>query len=194
MLLDKYPQYIETDGTKFKINTDFRVALRCFEVIDDDTIDDYERALAVTYLLLGEIPFDKIDKILPLLQRYLSCNESKEEDGKPDMDLLHDEKYIVASFMSDYQIDLSKIDYMHWWQFITLVGGLTNDCILNRVREIRTMDVKDYKGKARQKILKAKEQLALPAKSHRLSKEEEDALDKFDSLLAQPSTLKGTEN
>lgn len=186
MLLNKYPEAIEVDGVRYKLNTDFRVALRCFEVIDDEEVDEYERTLAITYLLLGDIPFDKLDKILPLLKRYLSCGEEQNEEeleSKRDMDLLHDEKYIVASFMSDYNMDLSKIGHIHWWQFITLVGGLTNDCILNRVREIRTMDLKDYKGKARQKLQRAKEQLALPPRKHKLSQEEIDALDKFDELL-----------
>ena len=185
MLLGNYPEYIEVDGEKLKLNTDFRTALKCFEVIDDPNIDDYERTFAVAYLLLDDIPFEKLDKIMPLLKRYLSCGEDNHSDGKPDMDLLHDEKYVVASFMSDYQIDLSKTDYIHWWQFMTLVGGLTEDCILNRVRQIRTMDLKDYKGKARQKLAKAKEQLALPTKAHRLSQEEEDAMEKFDALFTK---------
>lgn len=185
MLLNNYPDSIEVKGKRYKLNTDFRVALRCFEVIDDDNIDDYERGFAITYLLIGDIPFDELNDILPLLKKYLSCNENNddEEETKPDMDLLYDEKYIIASFMSDYQMDLSRIEYLHWWQFVTLVGGLTNDCILNRVREIRTMDLKDYKGKARQKLQKAKEQLALPHKHYKLSKEEEDAMAEFDKKL-----------
>lgn len=186
MYLNSYPQSIEVDGIQYKLNTDFRVALRCFEIIDDENIDEYERTLAITYLLLGDIPFDKLDKILPLLKKYLCCGEERDEEeieSKRDMDLLHDEKYIIASFMSDYNIDLSQIEHIHWYQFITLLSGLTNDCILNRVREIRTMDLKDYKGKARAKLQRAKEQLALPPRHHRLSQEEEEAMARFEEKL-----------
>ena len=30
-----YPEYATIDGKEYKINTDFNVALRCFEVIED---------------------------------------------------------------------------------------------------------------------------------------------------------------
>lgn len=184
MLSSKYPEYIETKKRRYKLNTDFRVAVRCFEVINDTSIDDYERNIAITYLLTNEIPFDDLEDVNKLLIKYLQCGESNEqEQGTRDMDLLHDEKYIEASFMSDYHMDLSQVEYLHWWQFITLIQGLTNDCILNRVREIRTMDIKDFKGKARTKIVKAKEQLALPPLKNRLTQEEEDALDAFYSQL-----------
>lgn len=182
MLLSSYPEFIEVDGQQFKINTDFRVALRCFEVIEDDSIDDYERSLAVIYLLLGDIPNVNLDKVLNLLTKYLRCGEEPKEESTRDMDMLYDEKYIVASFMSDYNMDLSTVSFLHWYQFVTLLGGLTNDCILNRVREIRTMDTKDYKGKAKTKIEKAKRELALPVK-HVRSDDEKDAMAKFDALF-----------
>ena len=188
MLSSNYPEYIEVDEHKYKLNTDFRVALRCFEVIEDTNIDDYERTLAIVYLLLGEIPFNKLEKILPLLERYLSCDMEPEENRKPDMDLLFDEKYIVASFMSDYQLDLSKVKDLHWWQFITLIGGLTNDCILNRVREIRTSDLNDFKGKARHKLSEAKKALALPVRQPVKSREEIEAMERFNALFPEDNS------
>lgn len=184
MLLSNYPEYIEVGDQLFKLNTDFRVALRCFEVIEDNDIDDYERSLALIYLLLGDVPTNvDLDKVLQLLCKYLRCGQAEDDGTKPrDMDLLYDEKYIVASFMSDYRLDLSTIDYLHWYQFITLLGGLTNDCILNRVRELRTMETKDYKGKTKTKLERAKRELALPTK-HVQSDEEKDAMAKFDALF-----------
>lgn len=184
MLSSNYPEYIEVDGHQFKLNTDFRVAIRCFEVIEDNDIDDYERSLALIYLLLSDIPTNvDLGKVLKLLTKYLRCGEAEDDGVKTrDMDILYDEKYIVASFMSDYRMDLSTVEYLHWYQFCTLLGGLTNDCILNRVREIRTMDTKDYKGKAKAKIERAKRELALPVK-HVQSDEEKNAMAKFDALF-----------
>ena len=46
-----YPEYAEIDGKQYKLNTDFKVALKCFEVIEDDLICDEERSLAIIYLL-----------------------------------------------------------------------------------------------------------------------------------------------
>ena len=39
---------------KYKINSDFRVAIECDKVSKDNKIDDTERALAIIYLLFGE--------------------------------------------------------------------------------------------------------------------------------------------
>lgn len=178
-----YPDRIEVDGVEFVLNTDFRTAIRCFEIIEDDSIDDYERALAVIYLLLGDIPRNtNLNKIMKILQKYLSCgnDEKRSKTEKKDMDFIQDEKYIVASFMSDYHIDLSKNEPMHWWHFINLLNGLTGECVLNKVREIRTCDLKDFKGKSKDKIAKAKRQLALKDK---MTQEDEAALAKFNALF-----------
>lgn len=192
MLSSKYPEYIETSKRKYKLNTDFRNAIRCFEILEDSEISDYERSLAVTYVLLGDIPFDDLEEVNTLLIKYLQCGQSNEElqqQTTRDMDLLYDQKYIEASFMSDYKMDLSQVQ-LHYWQFLTLLQGLTEECILNRVREVRTMDLKDFKGKARTRLTKAKQELALPPLKNRLTQEENDALDAFDAQLSEQANKK----
>lgn len=179
-----YPKYVEVDGYKFLLDTDYRIAIRCFEVIDDDSISDYERSLAVIYLLVGDIPQEvNLEKLLNVLKKYLSCGQVEEKTSKPlkkDMDLIQDEKYIVASFMSDYHLDLSTDQHIHWWHFCNLLNGLTGDCVLSKVREIRTCDLKNYKGKSKELMAKAKAELALKEK---VTQEDEDALNKFDALF-----------
>ena len=48
------PQYVKIKDKRYKINSDFRVALKCDKVAKDSKIDDTERALAIIYLLFGE--------------------------------------------------------------------------------------------------------------------------------------------
>ena len=52
--MNKYPEYAEVNGKRYKINTDFRVAIECNRIAQDNTIGDYERALAIIYTLFGE--------------------------------------------------------------------------------------------------------------------------------------------
>lgn len=177
-----YPEYAEIDGVKYKLNTDYRVALKCFDVINDAEIGDVERALAVIYLLFGIIPNDNLDKFLEKASIFLQCGEKQGEGGgqKQDMDFNADEPYILASFMSDYRIDLASTD-MHFWKYIDLIKGLTEHCILSKVREIRTYDLSDIKdSKTRAKIIRAKEAVKLPEK---LTREEQEVLDEFESLF-----------
>ena len=177
-----YPEYAEVAGVQYKLNTDYRVALKCFEVIEDTRICDEERALAVIYLLFGEVPTDLLEDFLRIAGVYLRCGEKEETQASSnrDMDFTADEKYIAASFMSDYQIDLYKAD-MHFWQYIHLIQGFTERSVMSRVREIRNYDLDELKDpKTRAKMVKAKEAVALPEK---FSKVEQEAIDEFEKLF-----------
>ena len=124
------PEYVKIGDKKYKINTDFRVAIECDQVANDSSIGEYERPLAIIYLLYGEEglkDFDNHVKLLELAKKYLACGKNLEvsDSKEKDMDFKQDMDYIEASFMSDYQIDLSKIK-MHWWTFFKLLNGLSN--------------------------------------------------------------------
>lgn len=166
-----YPEYVEVENKRYKINTDFRVAIECNRIAEDDNIGDFERALAIIYTLFGDdginIP-DHYEKLLELAEKYLLCGKEidKKSNEKLDMDFVEDMDYIEASFMSDYHIDLANLE-MHWWKFNNLMNGLSNSelgncCVLNRIRNLRTYDVSQIKDKKeRDKILKAKKQVEL---------------------------------
>lgn len=161
-----YPEYAEIKNKQYKIDTNFETALWCFEIIEDETITDYERALAIVYLLFGFIPNENIDLFLLKAKNYLQCGKSDEEHNqeKKDMDFIQDRRYINSSFMSDYHIDLSK-EKLHFWQFVELLEGLTEECVLNRVRDLRDYNLNEIKDvKKRDKIKKAQSRVALKNK------------------------------
>ena len=178
----RYPEYAEVKGIKYKINTDYRVALRCFEVIEDTDISDEERALAVVYLLFGDVPMEDVGEFLRIAGNYLRCGEkeSSQDAGARDMDFIADERYIVASFMSDYRIDLSSVD-MHFWQYIQLIQGFTENSIMSRIRDIRNYDMSELKDpKSRAKMAQAKAAVALPDK---FTKDEKKTIEEFEKLF-----------
>lgn len=165
-----YPKYVEVGDKTYPINTDFRIAIECNRIAEDNSIGNLERALAVIYTLFGEEALDDTehyDRLLELAQKYLCCGKELEENNeKPDMDFIEDMDYIEASFMSDYKIDLSNVE-MHWWKFFNLMNGLSNSemgncCVLNRIRNLRTFNTKDIKDeKERRRIEKEKSKVAL---------------------------------
>lgn len=165
-----YPKYVEVGNKQYPINTDFRVAIECNRIAEDNSIGNLERALAVIYTLFGEEALDDTehyDKLLELAQKYLCCGKELEDNNeKPDMDFIEDMDYIEASFMSDYKIDLSNVE-MHWWKFFNLINGLSNSemgncCVLNRIRNLRTFNTKDIKDeKEKRRIEKEKSKVAL---------------------------------
>ena len=159
-----YPEYANINGKEYKIDTDYNVALECFKIADDDSITDYERVLAVSYLLFGVVPDDEeLNDFVNKAKLYLQCGKTREEqeENKKDMDFIQDRSYINSSFMSDYKVDLSKTD-LHFWQFIELLEGLTENCSLNRIRDLRNYDLSEIKdAKQRNKIEKLKKKFAL---------------------------------
>lgn len=188
-----YPEEIEINEKTYKINTDYRYALACFEALEDEDINDIARAMALVSILLGQekddevvtpdFTYEELSQAIPLLIKYLSHNEGEEETRgvtKRDMDFIQDRKYINASFMSDYRIDLDSIE-MHWWKFCELLEGLTDKCVLNRVRDLRNTDLSEYKdSKTINKLQRAMQSVALKNKR---TKEEQDAVDEFESLF-----------
>lgn len=189
-----YPEYAEVNGKQYKINTDFRIAIECQEIATDESISDFERALAIIYKLFGDDGIntpEHYERLLELAKKYLSCGkEVINSDEEPDMDFIQDMDYIEVSFMSDYNIDLTNTE-MHWWKFFNLMNGLSNSeigncCVLNRVRNLRTYDTKDIKDqKQLEKIKKAKEQVALKKKKveKKLTKQQEKNIDDFYKTL-----------
>lgn len=180
------PEYVKINDKKYKINTDFRVALKCDSIAKDETISDSERSLAIIYLLYGDEGLNDKEnwqKLLELAVKYLLCGEEKQEEKEePSMDFEQDFNYIKASFMTDYKIDLNNAQ-IHWWDFYTYLNGLTDKCVLNRIREIREYDVSDIKDhKTKEKIMKQKEQFALKIKYAKPTQKQKESADKFYKL------------
>lgn len=185
------PEYVKINHKKIKINTDFRIALKCDEIAKNIEISDYERSLAIIYLLFGNEGINahqSYEKLLELAIKYLSCGQEKtDNDKEQDMDFVQDINLIKASFRSDYGINLDK-EEMHWWEFNNLLNGLSNSefgncCILNRIRNLRTYDTSKLEDKKQKKeIEEAKEYWALKKEKTILTKEQQQSIDTFYQL------------
>lgn len=173
-----YPTKAEINGEIYDLNTSYKTALRCFEVINDNRIGDTERTLAVCKLLYGFVPTTDLDAFLDKAILFLSCGEKREDEAdRRVFDHNYDFKYVTASFASDYHIDLTKED-LHWWRYCELLSGLTRHSILSRVIEIREYDLSEVKdAKSRADIMRAKEEVALPILE---TEEEREIREKFE--------------
>lgn len=163
--MTNYPQFAQVKGEKYKINTDYKIALKCEEIAKSD-VPDEERGMAVLYLLFGDKGLKDShnwEELLKIAIKYLRCGKevNNEENEEANMCFIQDRAYIEASFFSDYKIDLSATE-MHWWKFYNLLCGLTEDCVLNRVRFVRDYDISQIKdSKEKEKWIKQKQQVAL---------------------------------
>ncbi len=190
--MTEYPEFAEIDGELYKINTDYKYALVCFRIINDPSISDIERAIAIVSVLFGREDKDgnvigiprNLEKALQKASFFLSCGKEKDniKNVKKDMDFEYDKEFIYASFISDYKIDL-ETENMHFWKFCSLISGLTENSILNRVRDLRNTNLSDYKDpKTKSKMQEAMQRVALPEESN-YDKEDIEALNEFNRLL-----------
>lgn len=167
--MNSYPKYAQIGNKKYKINTDFKIAIKCNSIAEDTSISDEERAIAVIYILFGDKVFkngEDLSKLLEIAVKYLSCGKKVKEERinkeNVDFDFEEDWEYIKASFFYDYKIKFKKNTYMHWWEFYNLLCGLSDDCVLNRVRYIRNFDISKIKdSKEKEEWIRQKEQFAL---------------------------------
>lgn len=191
-----YPTSAKVGDKIYKINTDFRVAIKCSEVINDETINDYERFLAIIYLLYGDEGLKDRENHIELMEKasqYLSCGKQKENQNneKPDMDYVQDEGLIRSSFQYDYKYDPYEMEYCHWYKFSNDLNNLSNSemgncCVLNRVRQIRNYDINKVKdAKERDKLQKAKDYYALKTheKPREFTEEEIKNMEEYDRLM-----------
>lgn len=177
-----FPEALVVNGIEYEVNTGYKDALACIACINDPELGEIERAYGVLELLYKEPPPEaEAHEALRLALKYLRCGDKfKPSDQKSDMDFEYDMHYIRSSFRSDYGIDLARSE-MHWWGFCELLQGLTDHCILNRIRDLRNYDLSSIKdAKARSKLAKAQRDVALPVK---FSQEDQDILDAFYAQL-----------
>lgn len=175
-----YPTKMEANGHIYKINTDYRIALACFKAIYDSEINDVERFYAVETLLLGENVLEEDEKILQnKIEKYLRCgkNDNINEDEK-NFDYIQDEEITRTSIRQCYHLNLNEIPYMHWYEYNELISGLTNESLLNNIRDLRSYDLSEVTDeKQKQKIIKAQKKVAL--KETYIKTKEEKEIDEF---------------
>lgn len=196
--MNEYPEYVRIEGKEYKINTDFRVAIECNQVCESD-VNQFERALAVIYLLFGEEAMNDCEnnpalyeKFMKAAMKYLLCGKEKEKNPeKPDMDFVEDEGYIRSSFQYDYKYDPYEMKYVHWFKYMNDLNNLSNSemgdcCVLNRVRNLRNIKLNEIKdSKEREKIRKSQERFALKKykKEYNLTEEQEKSMEELNKII-----------
>lgn len=181
---NEYPKIALINNKKYKINTNFKVALKCIYIAEDSTISDTERALAIIYKLFGDEGLNNSndwENLLKVALKYLRCGqEVNNTSEEKNMDFNQDWGYIRTSFFYDYKIDLDSVD-MHWWSFYEKTCGLSEKCILNRVRFVRDFDISKIKDrKEREKWIKQKKDVELKDDKKEIKKtSEQERLDKL---------------
>lgn len=182
VMLDKLP----TEYKGYPINSDFRIGIQMFQIMNDSELSEMERFYKACELLFdveGADQFPDMETMQGGIQWFLSgwytdnpVNDEKK--GRKDMDYDIDQWRIFSAFLTQFGINLNETD-MHFWVFMGLLSTL-DECAFTRVVDIRTKKI-DPKMKPSDKaeLRKVKEQYALEQAEEEMTPQEKAAYDTF---------------
>lgn len=126
------PDFIEYDGERYALETDFRVWIHFDHNFQHHKIAD-------SCVFKGKRPpIEALDELMEFYQSPNVTPRQSSSNGERAVDMVLDGDYIVASFMQAYGIDLTTVEYMHWHVFKALLYGLPDDTVMGRIMGYRT--------------------------------------------------------
>lgn len=200
LLIDRPPKKVIIGGTEYEINTDFRASILFELLMQDDEVDDVEKiSKAIDLYFPDDYPEGEnlLDVFKAITWFYLCGRPEKErkpgtdtesagdseaddketEDGPDDNDLDpaysfdYDDEYIYAEFRRQYNINLNRIKYMHWWEFRAMFKGLDPNCVFVKIMGYRKAHITSDMSKSEKAFLrKMKSVHALPISEKELQR------------------------
>lgn len=169
ILTDRLPTELVGKGESFPLDTRTSTALNCLRKLREDIPPE----LKVGYIFkrLGLPEADLFSEIMDYLAGPPS-DDARESKGPPSFDYFQDSELILAAFQQAYGLDLNAVTNLHWWHFLSLLGGLPSDTRFMEVVNIRTMEI-DPKESAESKAKKLKAKKAVALKDTRTEAEKQ---------------------
>lgn len=188
ILIDLLPTKIEIDSKEYEINSDFRTSILFELLMQDNSIGEEDKiimALQLYYPIIPENINEAIDKMLWFYRCGKDITKSKgNSKGKSVTRIYsfeHDDDYIYAAFMDQYNIDLQDIEHLHWWKFKAMFNSLKEDIKIVKIMEYRSMDLSKIKDKEQKAYYKQmKELYKLP---DNISNSEKEKLKEIEEAL-----------
>lgn len=181
------PDHVEVNGRQVQIDPSFRVGVAIeLEVLKEEK-PDVAGLLSLFYR--GSVPADvkaAVDAMLGFFRGYNQADgEPKQGDKKKGgrvYDFEQDAEAISSSFLTYYNIDLTKAD-LHWWEFRRLLFNLPHESNFMQRIMYRTADLNKLDRTRRKHFKKMREIYAINdtvGRKKHMTVEERDA-----ELLAQ---------
>jgi len=144
------------ENKEYSIDLAFDNVLDVFDVLEDKTLREYEKAEICLVLLLNK-SFKGVEAVELwnyIYKQFIEFKSKKpieydlkgnpmpvKEDEVEErfIDLDQDAEYIYASFKQAYNMNLyEQQGKLHWHEFQALLNGLPSDTIMQRIVQIRT--------------------------------------------------------
>ncbi len=192
ILIDLLPTIININNVEYEINSDFRTSILFELLMQDNSIGKEDKIITALELYYPVIP-ENINEAIEQILWFYRCGKeitSSKGNGKGKSitqiySFEHDDDYIYAAFMDQYNIDLQDIEYLHWWKFKAMFKSLKEDNEIVKIMGYRSMDLSKIKDKEEKAYYKKMQELyKLP-----ISKDEKEKLDEITVALLNGGDL-----
>lgn len=182
-----YDDFLMIEDRKYRINTDFRVWLRVYDIIRSGMNISADGISEIFMLILprgSSIPADigaAVSAAVGFLLRSMGEKEVRHRGrakAKKVFDFAEDEGLIYAAFLAQYGIDLFKVEYLHWYSFLDLLNALCGEHRLLEIIRIRGMNLQQLHSKREKQYYRKMKQY------YKLNSEDEGSFsDDFSALF-----------
>ena len=161
VLVDELPLCITLFGKDYPVYTSFKNWIEISILLEDGGMDDASNIAKILKLCYKEKLPENIGSAILGMLCFLSGDteifvSSHKNSGQKLYSFRNDADAIFASFYQKYGIDLEKSD-MHWYKFLALFKGLSDENPFKTMLRIRTADETKIKDAAtRQKLRELK--------------------------------------
>lgn len=192
ILVDLLPIAVEIDNKNYEINSDFRTSILFELLMQDSSIGEEDKIITALELYYPVIP-ENINEAIEQMLWFYRCGKeitSSKGNGKGKRvtqiySFEHDDDYIYAAFMDQYNIDLQDIEYLHWWKFKAMFKSIKEDNEIVKIMGYRSMDLSKIKSKEEKAYYKKMQELyKLP-----MPKDEQEKLDDINNILLNGGDL-----
>ena len=161
------PTNLDVNGQIYDINTDFRTWVRVECILQDKAIvDELKLPIICRTLGLFDFPIEEQEALWEAIMGFYFCGKKPKEtftntNGKQGYRFDYDMDLIYAAFLQQYNINLLGAK-LHWFEFMALFNGLTDETMLVRIIGYRTRDISKLKGEEKKQAQRLERYYRLP--------------------------------
>lgn len=139
------PHSVEVCGVEYPIETDFRVILDIFSILNgvDLTIEEKTiGAIGVFYPDYAKMPVEHFQEALKKCFEFINCGHLDGGKKTPKlMDWEQDFQYLIAPINRIAGEEIRAKEYIHWWTFLSYYTEI-GDCYFAHIVRIRDLKMR----------------------------------------------------
>lgn len=183
------PYELEISGENYKINSDFRLCVSILEIFESNKYSDYEKMqIMVGALYEDQIPAEHFLEASEKAIWFLNCGaDNYTSSGKgTDYGRLYsweqDIRYIIPAVDRVLGYSSRRIEHLHFWEFIGAFMEI-GECTFTTLIHQRKLKKTGKQTKVDKEWWAENKEIAELKLESILTSEEQEALDRFNSLL-----------